>query len=134
VNTYARLREALPSLAPAPEAPAPAPGAAATAATPVTAEARVGAPETVGAAVGTVVARFRLPEPAENRRARHVWRAVGLAALAAVAFVWPNALTTLILLAVGLLALYLAVIEGLAALASPRSVPTPMPAPDAPGR
>jgi hypothetical protein len=134
VSTYARLREALPSLAPAPEAPAPAPGTAATAATAATADARVGAPETVGAAVGTVMARFRLPEPAENRRARHVWRAIGLAALAAIAFVWPNALTTMILLAVGFLALYLAVIEGLAALASPRAAPAPAPAPHAPGR
>jgi hypothetical protein len=131
VSTYGRLREALPSRAPAPGVPAPAPGTAATAAT---AETRAGAPETVGAAVGTVVARFRLPEPAENRRARHAWRAVGLAALAAIAFVWPHALTTMILLAVGLVALYLAVIEGLAALASPRAAPAPAPAPHAPGR
>jgi hypothetical protein len=152
VRGWARVREAIPQPAPTPALQpatahtAPAAKAtkttratkatrttkrtpAATKATTKRAPAPRGTPEVVGAA-GAFMTRMRLPEPRENRRARHAWRAVGLAAAALIAFLWPQAVVTLVVVVVGVIVLYLAAVEALAAFATP-SERAGLPAPDA---
>lgn len=74
----------------------------------------------------------RLPEPKRSARAAHWWRAAGLLALGLFAVFSPGSLTTVIVVLLGLAALYLAVTEAVAAWGAPRapeSDPEP-PAPD----
>ena len=62
----------------------------------------------------------RLPTPTRNRRAVHWWRAAVLALVALFALVSPGGLTKVVVVLLGLGLLWLALTEGLAALASPR--------------
>jgi hypothetical protein len=158
VRGWVRVREAIPQPAPAPALqPATAhtahaakatktakttravkstrttkrtPARATAKATTKRAPAPRGTPEVVGAAAGAFMTRVRLPEPRENPRVRHAWRAVGLGAAALIAFLWPQAIVTVVVVVVGLIVLYLAVVEALAAFAT-RSERAALPAPDA---
>lgn len=111
--------------APAEEAPAeevPAEGAPAEE---VPAEE---APAALGVAAAAPPARVavhgvlapRLPEPPRKARTAHWWRAAGLLVLGLFAILSPASLTTVIIVLLGLVALYLALTEALAAWASPR--------------
>jgi hypothetical protein len=69
---------------------------------------------------GVVLARLRLPEPREQPRRQHVVRALGLLAVGLVAVFDTDALTSIIVVAFGVVALYFAVVEGLAAWRAPK--------------
>ncbi|MFM8304041.1 MAG: hypothetical protein ACKOA9_07070 [Actinomycetota bacterium] len=106
-----------------PSSPAPAPAAAGTAGpASVDVEERVGAvaPRTGARAVVAGVFAPRLPEPPHRTRAAHWWRAAGLLLVGLVAVVSPGSLTTVIVVLLGVLAIYLAVTETVAASTTPR--------------
>ncbi|GMU79196.1 MAG: hypothetical protein AMXMBFR46_19890 [Acidimicrobiia bacterium] len=67
----------------------------------------------------------RLPEPPRKARTAHWWRAAGLLVLGLFAILSPASLTTVIIVLLGLVALYLALTEALAAWASPREPAEP---------
>jgi hypothetical protein len=62
----------------------------------------------------------RLPAPRTSPRTTHWWRAAGLLVIGLFAVFSPGSLTTLVVVVLGLVALYLALTEGLAAWGSPR--------------
>jgi hypothetical protein len=62
----------------------------------------------------------RLPEPRTSPRTTHWWRAAGLLVIGLFAVFSPGSLTTLVVVVLGLVALYLALTEGVAAWGSPR--------------
>lgn len=98
-------------------APEPAP-ALATADGTGTAEA-TGDPHTAIAVVEGALAP-RLPTPKSSPRSTHWWRAAGLLALGLFAVFSPGSLTTVIVVLIGIAAIYLAVTEGVAAWGTPR--------------
>jgi hypothetical protein len=63
----------------------------------------------------------RLPEPRGAPRVAHWWRAAGLLLLGVFAVFFPDSLTTLVVVLIGLAALYLALTEAIAAWGSPRA-------------
>ena len=69
---------------------------------------------------GVVLAKLRLPEPREQVRRAHVVRALVLLAVGLVAVFDTDALTSFIVVAFGVVALYFAVVEGLAAWRAPK--------------
>jgi hypothetical protein len=83
------------------------------------AEARAGELEPVPGP-GVILAKLRLPEPREQVRRSHVVRSLGLLALGLVAVFDTDALTSFIVVAFGVVALYFAVVEGLAAWRAPK--------------
>jgi hypothetical protein len=103
----------LPRRAPVPTPdtePSPAPAAAATG------TAAGVAPEVTGA-IDRLLARG-------GARGQHAWRAVALLGIGLFAVLAPGGLTTVVVVLIGVGALYLAVVEGVAALRSaPRSTP-----------
>ncbi|MGH9027423.1 MAG: hypothetical protein ACRDWD_15105 [Acidimicrobiia bacterium] len=132
VRGWTRMRQAIPKPAPRAPSPQPVPGAAGAPAPAhaATASGAHGTTEAVGAAAGAFMTRVRLPEPHENPRARHTWRAVGLVAAAVIALVFPHATVTILVVIAGLFALYLAIVEGFAAWASPPASASTAPAAD----
>ena len=62
----------------------------------------------------------RLPPPKTSPRSAHWWRAAGLLALGLFAVFSPGSLTTLIVVLIGIAAIYLAVTEAVAAWGTPR--------------
>lgn len=69
----------------------------------------------------------RLPEPRSAPRAAHWWRAAGLLVLGLFAVFSPGSLTTLVVVILGLAALYLALTEAVAAWGAPRPPRPPEP-------
>jgi hypothetical protein len=69
---------------------------------------------------GVVLAKLRLPEPREQVRRAHVVRALVLLSVGLVAVFDTDALTSFIVVAFGVVALYFAVVEGLAAWRAPK--------------
>ncbi len=63
----------------------------------------------------------RLPEPKTSPRSTHWWRAAGLFVLGLFAVLSPGSLTTLIVVLIGLAAIYLAVTEAVAGWGTPRA-------------
>jgi hypothetical protein len=111
-------------------APAPAPALTATDGT-IDADATVaadggdaavvaaGASTTALAVVEGALAP-RLPQPKTSPRSAHWWRAAGLLALGLFAVFSPGSLTTVIVVLIGIAAIYLAVTEAVAAWGTPR--------------
>jgi hypothetical protein len=62
----------------------------------------------------------RLPEPPRRKRTAHWWRAAGLLVLGLFAVFSPGSLTSVVVIILGLIAIYLAITEALAAWASPK--------------
>jgi len=118
------------------KAPAPAPALATAGVGAVAVDAPEGtdtveappAPEAGTRAVVEGVLAPRLPEPKGPPRAAHWWRAAGLLVLGLYAVFSPASLTTFVVVALGLAALYLALTEGIAAWGSPK--PEPVDEPD----
>lgn len=71
------------------------------------------------AVVGGILAP-RLPEPPRKARVAHWWRAAGLLVLGLFAVWSPGSLTSVVVVLLGIVALYLAVTEAVAAWGSPR--------------
>jgi hypothetical protein len=67
----------------------------------------------------------RLPEPPRKARAAHWWRAAGLLVLGLYAVFSPGSLTSVIVVLLGVVALYLAITEAIAAWGSPREPKAP---------
>jgi len=67
----------------------------------------------------------RLPEPRRAARATHWWRAAGLLVLGMFAVLSPGSLTTIVVVLLGVVALYLALTEALAAWGSPKPTAAP---------
>ena len=121
-------KQQLPKKAPAPTpalATAGVGSLAGDAPAPVGAPNASAAPETGTRAVVEGVLAPRLPEPKGPPRAAHWWRAAGLLVIGLYAVFSPGSLTTFVVVALGIAALYLAITEGIAAWGSPREPKTP---------
>ncbi len=117
------IKDQLPERKPAP-APALATADGGVAAAPADGtEVAAGAPRTAIAVVEGALAP-RLPPPKSSPRSAHWWRAAGLLALGLFAVFSPGSLTTLVVVLIGVAAIYLAVTEGIAAWGTPREQPT----------
>ncbi|MFN8035205.1 MAG: hypothetical protein U0V73_04660 [Acidimicrobiia bacterium] len=66
--------------------------------------------------------RWRLPPPERNHRLHHAWRAGGLGVVGLAALMFPDFVTSTIVLLLGLALCWLAVTEGLAAYRTPHPV------------
>ena len=93
-------------------------------------EATGAEPEGSARAVVEGVLAPKLPAPKSSVRAAHWWRAAGLLALGLFAVFSPGSLTTVIVVLLGVAALYLAITEAVAAWGSP-APEKPTAAPDA---
>lgn len=107
---------------------APAPAGAAPEAVVATA-APTAAPDAGGRVEVAGVLAPRLPEPHQRPRTVRWWRAAALVVLGLFAILSPGSLTTVVVVLLGVVALYLAVTEALAAWATPRDTPRPGPDP-----
>ena len=112
------IRAQLPERTPAP-APALATADGAVVADSDATGAASGTPHTAIAVVEGALAP-RLPVPKTSPRSAHWWRAAGLLALGLFAVFSPGSLTTLIVVLIGIAAIYLAVTEAVAAWGTPR--------------
>jgi hypothetical protein len=82
-------------------------------------------PETTARAIVEGALAPRLPEPKSAARATHWWRAAGLLVLGLFAVFSPGSLTTVVVVLLGVAALYLAVTEAVAAWGTPATPATP---------
>lgn len=73
-----------------------------------------------GLAPGVVLAKLRLPEPRQQVRRQHVLRAFALLAVGLVALFDTDAVTTIAVAGFGVVALYFAFVEALAAWRAPK--------------
>src|SRR3954452_5822969 len=92
------------------------PGGDVGAGTPATGDA---ASETGGGVASGVLAP-RLPQPRARARTAHWWRAAALLVVGLFAVLSPRSLTSIIVVLIGLVLLYLAITEALAAWAAPK--------------
>jgi hypothetical protein len=79
--------------------------------------------EPAGAMAGVVatgVLAPRLPQPKQRARTAHWWRAAALLVVGLFAVLSPGSLTSIIVVLIGIVLVYLAITEGLAAWASPK--------------
>jgi hypothetical protein len=106
-----------PSAQPAPEQPAPEPSAPAQPApeapVPATAGGAAAVPREVTRTLDRLLARG-------GARAQHAWRAVALLGVGLFAVLAPGGLTTVVVVLLGVGALYLALVEGFAAWRAPK--------------
>jgi len=113
------IRDQLPERAPAPTPALATVGAAADSEPSAEAGTGPAGASSTRAVVEGLLAP-RLPEPPTRARTAHWWRAVGLLAIGAFAVWSPGSLTSLIVVLLGVAALYLAVTEAVAAWGTPK--------------